>query len=86
MNTIWKYELQHECSIEMPVLSQILSVQVQDGQTCLWVLVNPQNINETRKFVVFGTGHKVPKSGLEFIDTIQLHGGQLVLHVFEKTD
>lgn len=84
MKTIYKYILMHDCSINMPKLSQLLSVHEQVGQICLWVLVDPQNVDETREFVVIGTGHNIPKDGHAFVGTAMMHDGSLVLHVFEK--
>ena len=82
MKTIYKYILKPEISIRIPEQSQLLSVHEQNGEVCLWALVNPQNIDETRTFAVFGTGHRVPEDHI-FVGTALLEGGSLVFHVFE---
>jgi len=92
--TIWKYILKPTCEIEMPTGAQILSVHAQpnkappfklDGEEiCIWAKVEPANPKETRKFVVFGTGHPVPcELHMQFLGTALLHGGLFTYHVFE---
>ncbi len=88
---IWKYEIKidDKIQIEMPEKAEILSVQVQKGIVCIWALVDSENKTETRYFEVFGTGHKVPVDmgiSRKFIGTFQIYGGDLVFHLFERTD
>lgn len=88
---IWKYEITPDdrVQIEMPEKAEILSVQVQKGIVCIWALVNTENKTETRCFEVFGTGHKVPVDmgiSRKFIGTFQMDGGDLVFHLFERTN
>lgn len=54
---------------------------------CLWALVDvPANACVTRPIRMVGTGmHDEVKPTDVFIGTVQLHGGNLVLHVFEVT-
>ena len=82
--TIWKYpfEIKDDLTIEMPAGAEILSVQVQHGEPCIWVLVDPSNKWDVRHFMVRGTGHSVDFDG-RFIGTIQIMGGSLVFHLFE---
>lgn len=84
MKTTWKFTLQPECSIEMPVGSEILSVREQKETICLWALVDPSAPKETRRFVAFGTGHDIPDESLSFVGTAHLQGGALVFHIFER--
>jgi hypothetical protein len=85
---IFKYELEvtDEQQILLPEHARILSVQVQNGRLCLWALVNDGALtNRRRTFRVVGTGHPVPDNEyLAFLGTVQMHGGALVFHVFEK--
>lgn len=87
MKTIWKYEIFPEATIEMPVGSKILDVQVQFDKPCIWVLVNSDvTVKKVkRRFICYGTGHSIPDYPGEFIGTFQLHGGGLVFHLFEVT-
>lgn len=86
---IWKFEIKDlSCAIfEMPKGSKILSIQTQKETPCIWVLVNPLNEKELRHFEVYGTGHDISfnkETELKFINTFQLHGGNLVFHLFER--
>lgn len=86
--TIWKFELENtdEQKVEMPVGSEILTVQTQNETPCLWALVDPSADKETRYLEVFGTGNPLPYcTDLDriYISTYQLKGGSLVFHVFE---
>ncbi len=86
--TIWKFEINpSNLSIEMPKKAEILTVQQQNGEACIWALVNPDEEKEERVFEIFGTGHSVPVDmGIErkYINTFQLNGGALVFHLFER--
>lgn len=90
--TIWKYPLEVETpqELQMPENAEILSVQVQAGIPCLWALVNADNfprLSVNRTIEIYGTGHVIPAAGERvYIDTFQMHGGSLVLHVFENTN
>lgn len=84
MYEVWKYVIQPESEIEMPVDSQVLSVGTQGDDICIWAKVDPLAPKTHRNFVVFGTGHQIPDYlKLSFIGTAFLHCGQLVFHVFE---
>lgn len=86
---VWKYQITPgRNEIELPKDAQILAVQTQYGNPCLWVLVNPKAAKETRYFDVFGTGHDIPYDmGTErhYIGTFQLENGHLIFHLFENT-
>ena len=85
MKSIWKFpvEVTDEQFVEMPVGAQPLSVQVQDGQACIWALVDTKAKKEERLVQIFGTGHPVANEGT-FIATFQMRGGALVFHAFIK--
>ena len=89
MKTIYKYILTAKGSqkIPMPMNAEILSIQNQNEQICIWAIVDPKEEKELRHFEIFGTGHPLNyKTGGEatFIGTVQMSSGSLVLHVFEK--
>jgi len=84
---IWKFPLHHSNRIPMPIGSEILTVQTQNEIPCLWALVNPENETEMRLFEMIGTGHDITEDGAgerKYIGTLQLAGGALVWHVFER--
>ncbi len=86
---IWKYQIpiNDKFAIEIPVGSQVLSVQMQKGSPCIWVLVNPDNKLASRAFNLVGTGQKLPSdwdcTKKKFIGTFQMAEGNLVYHLFE---
>lgn len=89
--TIWKFEIETADlnTVNMPKGAEILTVQNQMGNPCIWALVDPAQETELRAFEVFGTGHEVYcDMGIDrkYIGTYQLHGGALVFHVFERLD
>jgi hypothetical protein len=88
--SIYKYPLEvtDRNILHLPKDAEILCVQNQLEQPCLWALVNPmEEIIEERLFETFGTGHPVwCDMGIErkYIGTYQMSGGSLVFHVFER--
>lgn len=83
-HTIYKYPLLilDEQEIEMPMGARIMTVQMQNGQPCLWAHVHPGNTLEKRKILIRGTGHPANDVGC-YISTFQMKGGELVFHAFE---
>jgi hypothetical protein len=82
---IWKYKLRitDEQSIEMPTGAQFLSVQFQDGDLCMWALVDLDEPMHRHRFYVVGTGNPMPRGATYHIGTVQQPGLHLVWHVFE---
>lgn len=86
---IWKYQLDTSDwnVIEMPIGAEILTVQMQGENVCLWALCYPIEDKEKRVIEIIGTGHPVECDATierKYIGTYQLLGGQLVFHVFER--
>lgn len=82
--TIWKYVLRVIDSqlVAMPEGAQILSAHVQNGELCIWALVNPGAVKKPRTIEINGTGHRLSsKVNRRFIGTVLVH--QFVWHVFE---
>jgi hypothetical protein len=81
---VWKYpfEVENEFIIRMPRGAQVLAVQAQGNEACLWALVNSDNELEDRKFFVRGTGHPIRLSDGHYIGTFQLLDGAFVGHLF----
>ena len=73
--------------VKLPVLSQILSAQMQRGVLCLWVLVDTEDVavplNKSLEIEVVGTGNPMPDVRRSHIGTVQ--DGAFVWHVFERT-
>lgn len=92
--TIWKYKLFDNGLIRsfltMPIGAEILTVQRQGNDACIWALVDPdENVLVDRHFVTYGTGHKIlVPSGkeLKYVGTFQFDYGQHIFHTFEVVD
>ena len=81
---IYKYhfKLGDTVEIEMPLASQILSVQIQNGMYCLWALIDQEITTVVkRKLAIRGTGNPIKGSLGRYIATIQ--NGLFVWHVFD---
>lgn len=90
MKKVFKFVLPHQARpvVKMQKGAQILSVQIQMEQICIWALVDPSAEMEDRSFSVIGTGHEIfdpHETGwdLKYLDSVQLQGGAFVFHVFE---
>ena len=85
MITIHKFPLQvdDEQTIQMHPGATVLSVQMQRGVLCLWAMVNTlQGPPVLRTVYVHGTGHPVISPDSQFVGTVQIMEGDLILHVF----
>lgn len=82
---IWKFPftVTDSIRISMPIDAEILAVQTQSNQPCIWALVNAEHKKEDRYFQVIGTGHPIESDPGKYIGTFQLHNGGLVFHLFE---
>ena len=63
MRGVWKYPLGldgHTQEHEMPVGARVLAVGMQHNLPTMWAEVDPAADTEARRFVVFGTGHRIP--------------------------
>lgn len=80
---IWKYklELTDVQFLKMPYRNQILSIQRQDEQICMWALVDEKDIDLiNKKITIIGTGNDIGEGPGLFIGTVQSNG--FVWHVF----
>lgn len=74
-----------DVTLDVPSGSVPLTAQLQRGIPVLWMLVDPRPglATEKRRVIIVGTGHEeVPEEGFEYLATLQLFDGDLVLHVF----
>lgn len=87
---IWKYvfpKVTNEQSIFMPKKAQILTVQAQNNEICIWALVDLTCLDlEPRTFMIVGTGDNVYKTNLDYIGTVQIFEGFLAFHIFEMKE
>lgn len=84
---IYKYPLAvtDRQELTMPEGAEILTVQTQGGEPMLWARVNRAAPSSVRTFITHGTGHAVDDEAYRYVGTYQLHGGELVFHVFEAS-
>lgn len=86
MKIIWKFPIKHisdRVILLLPASAQILSVQLQGNDICVWVLCSPTEPKSERTLAVYGTGHPIPEIEQRFIGTVQECNGALVWHIFE---
>ncbi len=87
MRTIWKFPLAVEAfqKIDMPKGAEVLTVQPQGDQACIWAILNPKAATTPRGFWIYGTGHDIEpemeKHLGRYVGTFQIRG--YVWHVFE---
>lgn len=82
--TIWKYilEIADYQELTLPKGYEILCVQTQDDQVCLWAHVNPEARPVRVPILICGTGNPAPLTAEGYLGTCQTRGGALVWHVF----
>lgn len=68
--------------MEWPEVNRPLTVQVQHGIPCLWIAVDQASRVIWVRIRIFGTGHPGIEPDMDYVGTFQLHGGELVFHVF----
>jgi len=86
---IFKYtlEITDFQTIELPKGYELLTVKMQNGNACIWCLIDEEAEKEAVNFEVFGTGHEIGYDmGIDrkYIGTYFLDNG-LVFHLFEYT-
>jgi hypothetical protein len=82
MNTIYKYQITDRIvHHNIPLDSEFLCVQAQNGVGCMWFGVDDDLPKTSRAFAIVGTGQSIDFNNGEYLGTYQL--GQYVLHVFE---
>jgi hypothetical protein len=84
MRAIWKYtvSIRDEFELQMPEGALLLSVQMQHAVPQMWAEVDPSAPLAPVKFHVVGTGNPMPQVPCAYVGTFQLHGGDLVFHLF----
>ena len=83
---IWKQVIQvtNSQSIRAPEGSKILTVQMQNGNLCIWYQCDETAPCSFRTIDIYGTGNPIPDNPGRYISTFQMNDGALVFHVFER--
>ena len=87
MNAIYKYELSGDTpqTILLPISSTVLSVVEQNEKIVMYALVDNETQGKMQaKILLLGTGQTFDNTldGYTFLNTVNLLGGSLMLHVF----
>ncbi|MCK9369278.1 hypothetical protein M0R04_05005 [Candidatus Dojkabacteria bacterium] len=85
MKKIYKYKLEitDNQKVTLPVDSDFLSCQMQNGELCMWVLVNPNEKETfTAEILVIGTGNPIKEDLDNYGHMATVQDGSLVWHVF----
>ncbi|PTR17503.1 hypothetical protein C8R31_101667 [Nitrosospira sp. Nsp2] len=85
---IWKFPLvvTDRQSVLMPAGANLLDVQMQGDECCLWALCDEKAPLSTRHLAMYGTGNPMPDNPGKYVATFQMRGGSLVFHAFESPD
>lgn len=86
MNRILKYtlEVQDEQKVDLPIGAIILSAVSQFNNVVIYAQVDAkESLKLKRTIKVVATGQQFDEANLKFINTVVLHQGQLIFHVFE---
>ena len=85
MRKVYKYVLPVDdyFTMSLPQNAEILKIDLQFDILHMWALVDPTKPSGVRHFRFVGTGHPIEEENIRFIDTFQLHDGNLVFHIFE---
>ena len=91
MKKIFKYELTGDTTpIELPLLFEVLCVQVQFDKPQVWILVDDyyEPMKRIYNFHIIATGEEVPNdfTRKNYIGTFQQLEGALIWHVFIDLD
>lgn len=82
MSTIYKFLVRPGATeIVIPKGSEVLCVQMQNGQPHIWVKIAEDTERETIRITCYGTGWDLPGEIGKYIGTFQT--GALVFHAFE---
>ena len=64
--------------------AELLSVQINRDQVCVWVRVDTTKPKEQRRLFIHGTGHDIHPDVTKFVGTFQMRMGTLVFHLFDS--
>jgi hypothetical protein len=82
----WTLELIETQTITLPARAKVLSIQMQRGELQLWALCDDGNDgpSEVCEIGLHYTGRELPDKPGHYLGTIQMEGGAIVIHAFER--
>jgi hypothetical protein len=84
---IWKQTLQTVGTVQqvaMPSGAEIIHVAAQHNEPTIWFTCVVTNPTVMRKFVLVPTGGSMPRD-FQYVGTVLMDLGMLVLHLYEET-
>lgn len=84
LKVIYKYPLKitEAQQLELPISCTILSAQMQNGELCLWGIVEPDEEKKMFTVKICGTGQEFDCNNQQYIGTVQ--DRSFVWHIFIK--
>jgi len=82
---VFKYKLSTRTAtiLELPTGTQPLHVDMQDGETYLWALVDEKpKESKLITIIVVCTGHEISHLSTIYLNTFLVKGGENVYHAF----
>lgn len=86
MSAVWKFTISNHAGteIKVPIDATALCAKFQGNQLCVWYLLDQDKPTRGRVLEVFGSGWNFDACGMQYVDTVLVHGGAQVWHVFER--
>jgi hypothetical protein len=86
MKTIYKYQLKRTefQLVAIPEYSEILDVQMQNGQPCMWALIDTESDIVEVGIRTVMTGEEMPENECVYLGTVQ--EGMIVAHFFMEVE
>jgi hypothetical protein len=80
---VWKFPIPatDDFELEMPVGAKVVHVAMQNGEPCVWALVDPTKALELRRFRLACTGDPITVTG-DYVGTFMRWNGALMYHLF----
>ena len=84
MKTIYKQELTTygQQVVNLPVDAHIIHIDTQRGYPCMWYTCYSDSEKVLRKVYCLYTGEDIPDEPMDYLGTVLLENGELVLHYF----
>ena len=84
MIAVWKLTFDNDAlRTTLPAGAEILHVNTQKGNICIWAEVDTEAPAEERTFKIVGTGHAVPAGPRKYLGTVKLQNDTFIFHVYE---
>jgi len=81
---IWKYPLEKARTqlVRMPSKSEIMDIQMQNGELTLWVMADPETETIEVRINTYGTGYETNEKSFKDVYLATIQNGEYVWHFF----